>query len=535
MAVDIKVLTGSGRWAGASADIASYSASEEATPDYAHDSSGAVAQVQFSVLEDADSRYMIGNTLELTDGSNGTTRFDVHDVSANNGILSVTGHAVVGRLVGYARIGAYTGTLGGYLTGVFQTVGITPFVEGTISAVPLDIRAYEGDRWEYLKQLAAVYGFDIAYVSNQTVIRPKFERVAHEVNKVDSGWSVTKNQSAAFVSVTYTLDTYVEQVQLFPPNGEWTPDTETIQVGVNEEIEQIIDVEASIISLKQPVAQQFVAKDYAGTNSVYTIAGNDGLPISPSMWRAYGGSVSLEIADDTRGIVVKAKGASLEHLGPFTLSVNSGVSDPYSSLRVVGEAVVSVPHTVTVYTGADPLSLSDEEGQTLDSPAIRTADQAYTAAFGLAAESSGYTVQVTGTTQVLNRPGDKGIATYLSMGFYNEYIGGGTFGQFDTANATKTFGAFYDEISDAASAAADDGSFENQAFGNTAGAVLKRPEATYRIKSAQINESTIQYTAVPVTNIGEFNTAYDSMTFAQFNQRAAGLTFSEFNMTPLNI
>lgn len=535
MAVDIKVLTGSGKWAGASADITTYSSSEEGTPDFAHDSSGAVAQVQFSVLEDADSRYLIGNNVELSDASNGKTQFDVQDVSGNNGLLTVTGHSVLGRLVGFARLAPYTGTVGAYVSGIFASVGIAAAVDSSFFTIPLDIRAYEGDRWEYMKQLAAVYKFDIAYVSNQTVVRPKQMRVAHEVNKVDEGWSVTKNQSTSFVLVNYTLDTYVPQTVLFPPGGEWTPDTETIQVGVNEDIEQVLDIEASIISLSQPTARLFVEKDYAGSTSVYTVAGNDGLPIPPAMWESYGGSVKLEIAENTRGIVVKAKGASLEHLGPFTLSINSGVADTYSSLRVVGEAIVSAPHTVTVYTGADPMSLSDDEGQTVDSPAIRTVDQAYTAAFGLAAASSGYAMEVTGTAQVLNRAGDKGIVTWESMAFYNELNAGQTFAQFNAEHAGKTFVSYYDDVELAVLAAADTSTFENQAFGNTAGAMLMRPEATYRIRSATINESTIQYRAVPVTDIARFNSTYGSMTIAQFNQRAAGLTYSEFNMTPLGL
>lgn len=536
MAVNIRSLSGSGRWAGASADISSYSVDEASTPDYPHDSSGAVSAIQFSVLEDADSRYLVGNTLELTDESNGKTTFDVLGVGASNGVLNVTAHTIMGRLVGYAKLAPYTGTLGGYITGILRSVGIEPIVEAQYNTIPLDIRAYEGDRWEYLKQLAAVYNFDISYISNETVVRPKGTRQAFEVNKMEDAWDITKNSSSSFVTVNYTLDTYAEEVILFPENGVWTPETETIQVAANEEIEQIIEVNASIMSLKQPIVETFVAKDYAGSTSVYTVAGSDGLPIPPAMWTSFGGSVKLEIADDTRGIVVKAKGANLEHLGPFTLSVNSGTSDPYSTLRVVGEGIVSVPHTITVYTGADPLSVTDAEGPTVDSPAIRTASQAYTAAFGVAADNSGYEATVSGSTLAINRPGDKGIASYLSFGFYNDYIGTGTtFAQFNTANAGKTFNTFYSDVQFAAAEAADDGLFENQAFGNTAGALLRRPEAVYRIREASVTQDGINYTASPVTNFSDFNTAYDSMTIAQFNVKAAGMTFSEYNMTPLGI
>lgn len=534
MAVDITVTEGNGAWAGSSANIEQYSSIEEATPLYPHDSAGSVGSLSFSVREAADSRYLIRSKIRLSDMSNGTTEARVVGLNASEQVLSVEAQTSLQHLVGWVEPGPYTGTLGGYITDLIQDTGIVPNIELSISAVPLDIQAWQGDRWEFLKQLGAVYQFDISWVSNEMVVRTKRSRTATETNLAASSWSVASNQQARSVTVTYSNDVYYAETLVWPYGG-WTMETEVHQVDVGEVKEYVLETPVSLMSIKQPTCVLFVDAEYSGPNSVYAVAGNDGLPIPPALWNNTGGKVTLKLdPEDPRSIIMTIKGPELTHLAPFSLSVNSGGSEAYSALRIVGEGVASEPLSIEVFTGAVEGELNSAEGQSFESPAVRTYEQALQAGLGLAAASVGNVVTISGETRAINRPNDKGIFASEQFSFYNTYIGETTtYASFNAAEGTTTFDQLYDKVMLASSAAADDGSFQNQAFGNSAGARVLRPEANYRIVSATITQNGVQYTAVEDTLVSDFNERYDSMTFADFNAAAAGLTFNDYNLTPL--
>lgn len=532
MAVTLRVLEGNGSWKGTSSSIASYSAGEEATPEYAGDSSGSVGTLEFTVLEDVDSRFLIDATVELNDQSNGTTRGIVTGLNGASGELAMSAQNRMWKLVGLIGVPPYTGTLGAYLRALCAPVAIVPVVDASLENIPIDIRAWEGDRWENLKQLGAIYGFDIAYVSNNTVIRPKRERIAVETQLAMSTWNISKNPEARYVAVTYTNDVYRDEGIVWPKD---VMEAEVLQVEAGMTQDYTLETDYSLMSIKQPTIMTFVAKDYSGADSVYTVAGSDGLPVPPALWTEYGGSLTLSISEDTRSIEVKLVGANLEHLSPFTVSVNSGSSEAYSTLRVVGEGIWSDAQTIEVYTGADPNSISSEEGASLEAPGVRTLSQAYDAARGLAATVSSYHVTVEGEARAINRRGDKGIVTYNMLSYYNEYNGAVTLAQFSTANTGKTFAQYSADVQAAIAADAASNSFENQAFGNSAGALVKRPEAVYRIKSATITQGGVSYVAELSTTVEDFDAKYDSMTIAQFNAAHAGKTLSDYNVAPLGI
>lgn len=103
--------------------------------------------------------------------------------------------------------------------------------------------------------------------------------------------------------------------------------------------------------LAQPVCLDFVEnKEY--TTPVYSVVGNDDLPIKPKQWADFGGNVSVRVKeDDPSVLVVSVTGAMLEHLAPFTVAMSSGDGHNYNSLHVIARGVSRIRKVARLKTG----------------------------------------------------------------------------------------------------------------------------------------------------------------------------------------
>lgn len=75
--------------------------------------------------------------------------------------------------------------------------------------------------------------------------------------------------------------------------------------------------------------------------------------------------------------------------------------------------------------------------------------------------------------------------------------------------------------------------FQNQAFGNVAGARVKYRDSWYRIRSANITESSVSYSAERDTIVDEFNSVWSGSTFADFDTQFTDKLFEDFGVIPL--
>lgn len=532
MAVTLKVI-GNGHFQGAATNLSGYSATEDSTPIDPSDSSGGTGMIEFTVVEDPDPEgtiLLLGDTIELEDGSNGRTRGIVSAVSGSNGESSVSAYSRLGMLNAEKNIPPFRGTLGDafryYLAQVEITEGVV--VDDTIRDRAVVFSGFTGNLWEAMKQMCAAQQVEISLVSSNIVLRPLRSREVVSRHDVTQGWTVETGDSAQFVEVNYYNNEYKVNAPLYPKNGVWDEDLQIYQVDANETIEVEIPVDASVLSVRQPQPRLFVPRYFEGTESVYAIAGDDGLPIPPAQWVDGGGKVTVEIMEDSHTLKVTIKGPNEPEYAPYKLAMSSGPSDSYSSLRIVGTGVFYDKQVLTLPTGAPASKTAQVVGATVDNPFISTISEAYTAGMRAAAAWSGTKQRIEVTSTTVNRKGDKGGRKYPTFADFKAEYSGTTFAQWKVLWAGKTFedfnNAMFERVQD---------DFENQAFGNVTGSRVKFRNQWYRIRSATIDQAQITYSAERDSTFGDFKKLWQGATFADFKTRYAGKTFADFGVISL--
>jgi hypothetical protein len=203
----------------------------------------------------------------------------------------------------------------------------------------------------------------------------------------------------------------------------------------------------------------------------------------------------------------------------------SGTSNTYSSLRIVGTGVFMEEETMTLPACLDPDLAPDEVGQTVENEFFQTKEQLYHALLWSAARFASARQTINVTTKGINRRGDSGSAVYP------------TIGDVDALYPSATIDSIYQELGPTIAdwnaklfeTVRDD--FENQAFGNVAGARVIEGDSWYRIRSATISAGSVQYTAEQDNTIEDVY--YTGETIGEWNDRWAGKTIADVNIAPL--
>jgi hypothetical protein len=522
-------------------NLISYSVSEDATPIDASDSSGGVGQLNISLNENKvlSTQLYLNDNVTLEDGVNGTTIGTVTSVQTANGVASISGNSKLGLFLADRTAAPYTGTLGGAFTYYLSLVGITSSftIDSTITGNAVTFPGFTGNVWDYMKKMCTATGTEISLVSNNIVLRPIRGRTAETKRNTDINWSVSNNQLAQNVEVYYYNNKYKTDTMVYPKDG-WTPDVQVYQVAGGETTEFDIPIDVSLVSIQQPtVVSSLTNRFYTGPNSIYCIAGNDGAPIPAAQWTAGGGSLTVTINDDKQSLHVVLVGMNdYTGVGPFRVAYSSGDAT-YSSLRIMGTGVFFDKKKITIPTGVPASKSAQLVGATIDNPFISTLSDAYS--FGMIAAgkyaSASQTINV--NTVGINQLGISGAVTYPTFSNFDGTQGSNTFATFDSAQGSNSFAQF-----NAQQFALVASTFANQAFGNVAGARLKYLYAWYRIRSANITESSVSYSAERDTLFSEFDTLYtdpsgdNPPTFYNFTtlMNTAGIsTFEDFAIAPL--
>jgi hypothetical protein len=522
-------------------NITGYSVSEDATPIDASDSSGGVGQLNISLDEGVQvySQLYLNDFLDLEDGANGTTQGVVNSVQITNGVASLAGDSRIGAFLADRTAAPFTGRLDNAFAYYLGLVGITTgyTTDASIAATSVVFPGFTGNMWDYMKKMCVAMSAEISLVSDNIVLRPIRGRTAETARNTDISWSVSNNQLAQNVEVYYYNNEYKTDTMVYPKGG-WTSDVQVYQVAGGETVEFDIPVDVSLVSIQQPTAiDALTNRFYTGPNSIYCIAGNDGAPIPAAQWAAGGGSLTVTINDDKKSLHVVLVGMNdFTGVGPFRVAYSSG-QDTYSSLRIMGTGVFFDKKKITLPTGVPEPKSAQLVGVTIDNPFISTLDDAYK--FGSIAAgkwaSAAQTINV--NTVGINRVGVSGAITYPMFSDFDTAQGVNTFDDFDTEQGANTFDLFNAE--QFALVASD---FDNQAFGNVAGARLRYSYSWYRIRSANITESSVSYSAERDTLFEEFDTLWTDPsgenpdTFATFTGNLSVgpiATFQDFAIAPL--
>lgn len=512
-------------------NVTSFSVQEDATPIDPSSSAGGVGQITLGLVADRDSPMLMGEIV-ITDGARGRTRGAVTGLSASDGELTVTADSILGRFNSNRVAAPYVGTLGGAVTYYCNLVGITTgiVINSAITSRAVTYPGWKGNAWVFLKQMLAKEQVELAQVYDTIYVRPLRQLIANTTRETTQDWSLSAGTSASSIEIYYYNHAYGTQREIYPVPGQ---DPAIYTVNAGEIVKFTQQLNASMTSVNQPVVQNSVLnQSYAGTNGVYAVAGNDGLPVTAALWASYGGSLSVAITSDPSIIEVTIKGATYTPYAPYRIAMTSGPSNYYNALHITGTGVLWDKQLLTLPTGAkDPLS-SDIVGVTVDNPFISTLEQAYDLGIITAGNYAGNTYTLNGSAYALNRNNVTGNeVTRATIADFNTAEGFGTristFNTEWTGQTINDFNVYWLNQTDPL--------WENQLFGNAIGSRIITPDAIFRVVSTTTSEALVQFSSVLDTLVSDFNTAWTGKTVADFNPIFVGRTTKDFNVAPVRV
>ena len=508
-------------------DAFQYAVIEDSTPTDPSDTRGGVGQFSFDLDEVDAPKSTIGKLVDLSDGAYGSTTGTATGLSGSGGTVTVTADSRMAQLVVERIAQPYQGTLGGAFRYYLGLVGITAglVIDEALESRPVVFRGWSGPVWDQLKMMSVAMRVEISLVSDNIVLRALRTRTAEFNRDITRSWAIDSSRMAQSVEVNYYQNKYVIDGLCYPPGG-WSEDTQPFVVDAGATITADIPLESSLETINQPQMVLWVDR-YHTSSSVYSVAGNDGLPIPVAQWQEGGGSLTLKINDDRKSLTMTLVGATESQYGPYRVAMSSGGGD-YSSLRVVGTGVFSAVETLTLNTGVTPDQSSTEVGATADNPYISSKADAFSLGLWSVARWGYpyYTLRV--QTSGINRAGDTGSYAYVTVGEYDAQANFATVGEYDTFWAGKTVGQFDAQLK--ALAASD---FANQAFGNIAGSRVPYDYSLQRIRSATISPADIVYAAEFDVMVSDLDDVWAGATVASFDAANAGIDLYDFQLAPL--
>lgn len=479
----------------------SYSVEEESTPTSSDDSTGSVGTFNFTFVGVDNPLLLQDEEVFLADSRKGSTLGFVTRIDeTDHGMVRVQCQSRLGRLNIYdVQAQPFVGTLGDafkYYNSLAEQYADV-WVDESIENNPVTFPGWYGELWFNMKQLAASQNCEIALVSNVILLRPLRTRVAIDDRNVSRSRTYGDTSLARAVEVYAYNNEAITNKLVYPPEG-WTPETEVITVGAGEEIERTLELGASISSFQEPVMQTFVSQGH-DSSSVYTIVGDDGLPIQPQQWKDFGGRVSFSIEPDTTSIKLRFRGAvginsgQGQAISTFSLALGADFTgNRYSTLRIVGSGVMFRKELITVRTLVPDHLTGTEVGITIDNPFISNLGDAYTAGVRAAKWFAGEDISLRGEVTSINQLGDSGAASYPSYEFDQDLLDGKTYGQVESDYSGRTYRSIREEYFDLVR-----DEFENQLFGNTGGARVwdRKTLRWYRLRHGTINPGVISFEA----------------------------------------
>lgn len=530
----------------------SFNVQEDSTPLAAGDSQGQVGTITIGIPEPDPyvspshpinvygPNILVGKAVRLADSRKGFTLGTVASVrkSVETGLIQIVALSRLGDLNVYnVQSEPFVGTLEAAFEYYLSLANVTTdfFVDTSIASTPVIFPGWNGELWYNLKRMAIALDCDLSLVSGIILLRPIRTRVATRGRDISRAFDAGGGTLAQFIEIYQYNNRAITDELVYPPGG-WSEDVTVIHLNAGETIEEVLQLSASVTSIQQPVMQTFVARDYSAT-SVFTAVGDDGLPIDPTAWEAFGGSLSVSINPDTTSLTVRITAptglpnVNGQEIGVYGIALDSDFSTGrYSTLRIVGTGVAFNKELQRYATGIGPAETATEVGVTIDNPFLNTSDDVLSAASRAARRFNGSTMNISGTVFSVNRLGDDGQLTLRTYAEVETLYTGLTYADVQTLNAGLT----YQQVQDAINSGAEN-EFENQVFGNVAGARIwdNTSKRWYRIRSATMNPDLIQFEAEDDLLHSDVQGFYAGLTYGDVQTQNAGLTYREVDMKGL--
>lgn len=526
-----------------------FSVQEDSTPLAAGDSSGQVGTITFSIPQpDPDVQpnhpiniygpnILVDQAVRLADTRKGFTLGTVTKVQKNrrSGLIQVTARSRLGDLnVFNVQADPFVGSLDDAFEYYLSLANITTdfFVDPVIATTPVVFPGWSGELWYNLKQMTAALDCDISLVSGIILLRRIRARTATRGRDLERLFDVGGGTLAQFIEVYQYNNRPITNELVYPPGG-WSEDVTTINVNAGETITEDLELSASVVSIQQPTMQTFVSRHH-NSSSVFTVVGDDGLPIDPTAWADHGGSLTVTINPDTTSLSVRITAPTGlpnkngQEIGVYGISLSSDDSTGrYSTLRILGTGVAFNKQSRLVPTGITPSESATEIGVTIDNPFLSTSDEVNRAGARAVRAYNGSAMGISGTVVAINRLGDDGALTLRTYDFVQNLYSGLTYGDVQTLLSGKTYLEVQNELN-----AGLENEFENQVFGNVAGARIwdETSKRWYRIRSATPVAASISFTAEDDLIHSDIEGFYTGLTYDDVQNMNAGLTYRQVDL-----
>lgn len=522
-----------------------YRVSESSTPLAGGDSSGGVGTIEIDVAGRSDTFMYLEKPIEFADTSRGSTLGTIRDITQNNRGLGkdhFTANSRLGEFNIETQVQPFSGTLENaflYYCSLANIVG-NVMVDDALKTRQVAFPGWYGNLWVNMKQMAMGVGADLNLISNNVILRPVRVRTAVQGRDTDSSVNVNQTSLALKQEVIW-YNTQYRTASLIYPAGGWTSGTKVLSVNAGQTVETVLDspdVAASISAIQQPVMQTFVGPGES-SSSVYTVVGDDNLPIVPAQWRDYGGKLDVIINPDTTSLTVRMTGPTgLAQINgspmqTFRIALSAGTSDStYSTLRIVGNAVHLNRQSIIIPTGVEPYRTAQEFAPTIDNIFLNNLNDAYNAGALGAARYSGKTFSLSSTVTAINQRGVNGDASYPTYGFVQNLWSGRTYGQVKTQNTGKTYAQVKSDLY-----ALVANNFENQLFGNAPGARVydRGSKRWYRIRDANTQWDTTSIEADSDILFGDIKKVLTGKTYGQVKVALAGKSYFDADLLGLGL
>lgn len=499
----------------------------------------------WKVVRELGPQILLGSPIRISDPRKGFTLGTIREArtSKDAGTITLSGPTRLSVLNVYGvQAQPFVGTLGNAFEYYLGLANITTdlFVDDDITDRPVIFPGWSGELWYHLKMMAAAQDCDISLVSGVTLLRDVRKRVATQNRDVSRTLSTGGATLAQSVEVYQYSNREITNELVYPPGG-WTPEVQVMNVNAGETAEYTLEMSASLSSFQEPTMQTFVGQNHA-SSSVYTIVADDGLPVSVSQWAASGGSLTVQLLEDTKRLLVKlqgatgiptAQGATAQN---FSVALGSDTTgNRYSTFRIIGTGVGYDKQKKRIRTGVPPEKTATEVGVTIDNPFISTTNDLYSTGVRAARQYSGAVMSLSGEVTAVNRRGDTGQATYPSYAQVQD--------QLDTDLTAPTYAevaTHYSSLSLTSYVDVREYWFDffrdddlDQVFGNVQGARVydRSTRRWYRVREGSLGPSTISFSSADDdlihSDIQEF---YDGKTYGDVQTVNGIMDYSQVDL-----
>lgn len=276
---------------------------------------------------------------------------------------------------------------------------------GTTPGSP--IAPFEGELWDYVKQVCSGRKVELASLPNGLTLRALGSRVIPLDRRAAASRTISGRASARTISLTN------HRTRALDPVSERVYKGDTIySVNVGETKKVNVDIPEGVRFIPSPrpwynskaakgIVIQFpeyldgfgdLEYDAAGK---YYITARDGFPVNPLQWTDYGGRVYAAVVDGRAELTLVGPTREIPGVpGPFSLGESAASSD-YAVLRLFGMGVTSAPVDVTLPSGAGKSETRVEQAATVTNIALGNIAEVYDAAPWVAQRVAGPQITLT--------------------------------------------------------------------------------------------------------------------------------------------